>query len=278
MSIFRIQKNKENPYVIINKEMLENPNLSLKLKGFLAYCLSKPDNWKFHVRHLASVLKEGKDAIYAIIDEGIEFGYIERSKQVVKGKFESVDYIIHESPIQKIITVSAFPDTENPDTENPPLINNDNIVSKEEREEAAPSHPPKINNFVYKRVVIEMAKYKNLCDEFGTGIIQAFMDRLDEYADINPKRFKQYACHAAVIRKWIREDKEKQPNHKHQSSKEWIEKLRNRVTNNLSLTVTDEVFAYHAGQSYHVIKYTDHGYQEQIKNRLRKMNISVDGL
>jgi hypothetical protein len=51
--------------------------------------------------------------------------------------------------------------------------------------------------------------YDNLIKEFGKEKIDEMLDRLEEYADINPKRFKDYANHATVIRKWIREDKEK---------------------------------------------------------------------
>jgi hypothetical protein len=76
MTILRAQKDKENPYVLINKRFLEDQNISLKLKGFLAYCLSKPDNWKFSITYLIRVLKEGKDSIYSVINEGIENGYI----------------------------------------------------------------------------------------------------------------------------------------------------------------------------------------------------------
>src|SRR5271157_2736263 len=89
MTIFRVSKDKNNPYVMINKAFLEDPNISLKLKGFLAYCLSKPDDWKFHIRQMSKVLKEGKDTLYAIVNEGIEHGYIERIENKKKGIFDS---------------------------------------------------------------------------------------------------------------------------------------------------------------------------------------------
>ncbi len=101
------------------------------------------------------------------------------------------------------------------------------------------------------------------------------MDRLDEYADINPKRFKQYACHATVIRKWIREDKVKNPQG---CSKEWVEKLKDRVKNCHEISVSAEQIAFHPGNAYIVIKYTEHAYKQQIISRLRKMEISVEGL
>lgn len=78
---------------------------------------------------------------------------------------------------------------------------------KEKREEATPPPPPSF--YVHKRVMMVSEKFDKLVEEFGIDKIKEMMERLDEYADINPKRFKQYACHAAVIRKWIREDTSK---------------------------------------------------------------------
>ena len=81
---------------------------------------------------------------------------------------------------------------------------------KEERE-GAPPPPPPPSFFTFNRVKIEHPKYEKLVQEFGKAKIDQMVERLDEYADINPKRFNQYACHAAVIRKWVREDREKFP-------------------------------------------------------------------
>lgn len=67
-----------------------------------------------------------------------------------------------------------------------------------------PAPPPLL--FLKKRVKMEMCAYKRLVEEFGESKIDEMIDRLDEYADINPRRFKQYAKHDVVIRKWIRED------------------------------------------------------------------------
>ena len=80
------------------------------------------------------------------------------------------------------------------------------LKEEELREEASPPPPP---IFTQKRVKMELNKWESLIKDFGLPLVNKMLDRLDEYADINPKRFKQYACHAAVIRKWIRDDKEK---------------------------------------------------------------------
>lgn len=61
-------------------------------------------------------------------------------------------------------------------------------------------------------------------------------------------------------------------------SKEWINKLKEKVkdSNEIFLSANDITFS--CGQSCINIRFTDHGYQQQILNRLRLMKISTDGL
>lgn len=79
------------------------------------------------------------------------------------------------------------------------------------REEA---QAPPLRPFKYKRVIMSQDQLNALLKDFGKVKTDEMMDRLDEYSDINPKRFKQYACHATVVRKWIREDEAQKPQEK----------------------------------------------------------------
>jgi hypothetical protein len=118
MSVIRIQRH-EKPYVVLDKQFLHDKSISCSLKGFLAFCLSQPDDWIFRVSHLSSVLKEKRDAIFSMIKEGIQNGYIlrENQKRDDKGKFTRCDYAVFETKQQvpdeiKIISPQpAFPYT-----------------------------------------------------------------------------------------------------------------------------------------------------------------------
>ncbi len=125
MSVIRIKH--ERNYVVLQKEMLENPNISLKAKGLWAYCLSKPDNWEFHITQLVSAVKEGRDFVRNAIDELIEFGYCIRIQNKDKfGKWTTVDYEIFEtSQLKKSLPQTCFPLTDDPLAANPPLLSND---------------------------------------------------------------------------------------------------------------------------------------------------------
>jgi hypothetical protein len=80
-TIYRVCKNKDNPYVQIDKTPLYDNRLSLKSKGLLCIMLSMPDNWEFHRSHLLSFCTDGKDALKAAMKELEECGYASISNE-----------------------------------------------------------------------------------------------------------------------------------------------------------------------------------------------------
>ena len=138
MSVIRIKHQKD--YVVIHKEALENPKLSFKAKGLWAYCMSRPDDWKFHVNHLASVSKDGEDAIYSAIKELIDEGYCEK-KQGHNGRFETVEYVIYEVPIKINFTLREKQHAEKQLPENPPLLSTKEPLSIKEQPILLPPKP-----------------------------------------------------------------------------------------------------------------------------------------
>lgn len=62
--------------------------------------LSLPEDWDYSLKGLATLNKEGIDAIRSAINELEAFGYIERSRvRNEKGQLGENEYIIHELPI-----------------------------------------------------------------------------------------------------------------------------------------------------------------------------------
>lgn len=105
--------------------------------------------------------------------------------------------------IKKMFTTAQKRAT--PQLKNEPCINTSSIT--EERGEEAQAPPPHF--YFYHKVKMEFTDLYALVEDFGRDKVDEMLDRLNEYSKINPKRFKQYACHATVIRKWIREDGQK---------------------------------------------------------------------
>ena len=135
MSMIRGVKDRRFRFTQTLNSMHDDPNISLKAKGFIAYCLRKPEDWVVHVKQLASVLKEGEDALYSAISECIKNGYAYRYQprgkdgRVLKVIFsisdskeeilERLKELEKEEEFKESLPLRGFPDPENPDPENP---------------------------------------------------------------------------------------------------------------------------------------------------------------
>lgn len=99
-TVFRVAKNKDNPYVMLNKSFLEHPELSYRAKGILSYILSKPDHWRLAVSDLIKHGKEGRDAIYSTLKELIRHGFMQHICHRKNGKITHYEYIVYEKPLK----------------------------------------------------------------------------------------------------------------------------------------------------------------------------------
>ncbi|QWU98528.1 helix-turn-helix domain-containing protein [Francisella salimarina] len=83
------------PFTQIDNQLINSRTLSIKAKGLYTYMKSKPKNWKFTIRSIASQLPEGKRSIGNALKELKEYGWIEFYRRP-SGIGE---YIIHTQPI-----------------------------------------------------------------------------------------------------------------------------------------------------------------------------------
>lgn len=133
--IFRIEKHEK--YVVLDKGFLNDPRISFKAKGVLAYMLSKPDGWNFVETDIARHGKDQSLAIKTAIKELIAAGYITRGnrKRNEKGQLGAYEYIVREVP-----TTCENPTQDNPTLGNQSLISNDstNVMTLPKHEEYNP--------------------------------------------------------------------------------------------------------------------------------------------
>jgi len=97
-NIIRALKNKDNPYVQINKTVLNDPNLSMKAKGLHCYMLSMPDDWEFHREELVTHFTDGMSALKSALKELKEAGYIKIEPVFVNGKIAYWQTLVFETP------------------------------------------------------------------------------------------------------------------------------------------------------------------------------------
>jgi hypothetical protein len=101
-SIIRMSKDSGNPYVMINRNCLNNKNLSWKAKGLLSYLLSMPDDWQIYLNELTTHSKDGRDSTASAIKELINNNYIKRERKRDKGKISGYIYTVYEAPYQNV--------------------------------------------------------------------------------------------------------------------------------------------------------------------------------
>jgi hypothetical protein len=147
MSNIRGVKDRRFKFVQLLNSMFEDQDLSLKAKGFIGYCLTKPSDWNFNMTHLCSVLKEGEKAIYAVINECIEHGYAYRyQSHADNGDFLPWQTVVSDSKheiqeirreIEKSLTLRGFGDAQTADAQNVPISNTELSNTEEKQQQGA---------------------------------------------------------------------------------------------------------------------------------------------
>ncbi|MCY0881186.1 MAG: hypothetical protein OWS74_04250, partial [Firmicutes bacterium] len=139
-TIMRAPKDAAHPYVRIATALACAAHLSLKAKGMMLYLLSRPDTWSFHVADILRHVSEGETAIYAVLKELEQAGYLERfPERDGKGRVRRWVYRVYEmpqtgEPLENSESPAALPSSpfpENPNVErvaNNPHGGNPNVA------------------------------------------------------------------------------------------------------------------------------------------------------
>ena len=106
MAVYRVQRTRD--YTVMSNYHLKDKGLTLKSKGLLSMILSLPEEWNYTTRGLASICKEGVDAIGSALKELETAGYIVRRQlRGANGRITDTEYIIYEQPQPKKRTGTA---------------------------------------------------------------------------------------------------------------------------------------------------------------------------
>jgi hypothetical protein len=151
-TIIRTQKDKDNPYSMIHRGYAQDSRLSWATRGMMTYLLTKPDGWTIQVQDLVNQGPSGRDAVYAMLREAREYGYMERKRERnEKGQLVWGPYILRERPLPENPYMdkpyTAEPDMGEPDTAKPDVLkNSDSFLNNSEllesSESVAQAQPP----------------------------------------------------------------------------------------------------------------------------------------
>jgi len=97
-TVFRVVKNRDNPYVQINKAVLEDTRLSFKAKGIMAYLLSRPDDWIVRHKDLVNRSTDGGRAVTSGLQELKKLGYVQEVVWRSNGRIAYRETLVFERP------------------------------------------------------------------------------------------------------------------------------------------------------------------------------------
>lgn len=126
-TIFRTIKNKDHPFVMMDRRPIENSELTWGAKGVLAYLLSRPDNWTVRLRDLCNRSPDGVYKIRGYLRELTSAGHIYRKKEVDPKTKRIVEYTleVYELPF------SSKPLTNLPHAVNLTLNDNESLTDND---------------------------------------------------------------------------------------------------------------------------------------------------
>jgi len=138
-TVFRTPKPKETAtrFVVVDNAVVQDPRLSFRARGVLAYVLSMPPTWEHSAESLAASSTDGVEAIRSALRELERLGFAEfRKLRVAGGRFKSVR-LFRESPAQDL------PDPGKPDPVKPSPVQPDPVKPTPGKTESGPAEPGK---------------------------------------------------------------------------------------------------------------------------------------
>ena len=127
-TIYRVVKNKDNPYVMIDRRPVDNPKLSFKAKGILTYLLSRPDGWEVSVADLIKHGAEGEAAVRSGLKELKLAGHMRYTNSRNQGRITGWLIEVFEMPL---------PDSENQQVEKQDVENRTQVLKTLSRKKKA---------------------------------------------------------------------------------------------------------------------------------------------
>ena len=194
MGIIRVKK--DSNYSVINNTGLKDERLSWKAKGILAYALTLPDDWTFHISELARHAKDGEDSLRTGFKELKELGYVKRYP-VRDGNTKKItrwDTEIYETPQRNMPQVENQ-DVVKPYEENQKLLNTNRLnTNKRNNNDYDDMDKLESRVFINERVKVSC----NFIKGMGIPLSEIAIAELGSFCNLFSGELIQHAINKAV--------------------------------------------------------------------------------
>lgn len=298
--LVRIAKNKENPYVMINKHAMQDSSLSFKARGLLGYCMSMPDDWKFNINQIAHKNECGIDQVKSGFKELIDKGYCVREKDRKQdGTFTRTDYVLYETPnLKESLPQVGFPLVEvtPPGLYKDILSTEDTKKNKQKEKAASPPIAPDVaalTSFFYEELLKGNPKIKKPLNLYAEN--KAFLDLLkdnsiSEIREVinfafkhdfwsrvmkNGRNFnKNFASMWKEMKLQVTKS-ERNPTERNKKLAEEFLRHFSKLHHNHQISKEPEHFCIFSGgvnHSGHAVSYSISGFEDQVINHISKIS------
>jgi hypothetical protein len=185
MATYRTEKNKDNPFVMVDKFFIKDDRLSWKAKGLMVYFLSLPDDWEVYESEVTKHAGDGLRSTRSGIKELIEAGYIIRQRVRDGGQFKGYEYTVYEHPTVMPKRQNAKQQNAKQHTTNNDLTNNDLTNYKDKGVvNNSPSPSQNLDNVdnsqteVQQMIAYYLAKYQEVTGEEHPRLKKAQWERI----------------------------------------------------------------------------------------------------
>lgn len=203
----RCPHDKENPYVMINRNLTRNSDLSFQARGFLFYLLSNIDSWSINREYIMRTQNVGKDKLKSMIDELIEAGYISMQRITTREGHRPVKYLVSEFPRFK----ENIPQAENPHVENAHVGNpGTKEVTKEKERIKEEERNARSEGSLAKTASIQFNKKTNILEDIPIEELKILYPNIDI-----PLQIKK-------MEKWLIENPKKQKKNYNRFVSNWL--------------------------------------------------------
>jgi predicted transcriptional regulator len=135
LKVIKFRRKLTGNFLTVSKKILRDKRVSYRAKGFFVTVMSLGPKWKYSIKGLASLTSVGRDQIYKILKELIEFGYVARMTE--RNGSGIVDHVYYFDELGQVnVQLPENPEedtsaalenhvvsqlTENPEVDNKPL-------------------------------------------------------------------------------------------------------------------------------------------------------------
>lgn len=183
-------------YGLLPKAVMKDPNLKIESKAIFAYLTTFAGNGDTAFPGRELICKDlgiSKDRFYKYMNELKDKGYIEVSQiKDGDGKFAHNIY--------RLIPFPENPDTVNPDTEIPCTGNKDTKSNSNKNNNNKTNKEPRHKYGEYKNILLTDKELEKLISDYGKPVIDEYIKKMDEWIELNGKRYKNYNL---ALRKWL---------------------------------------------------------------------------